>query len=168
MSDSMAHQIKWKQHAVPELGISLDFLEDRPIQTALLEGTSYVFQNMPEVDGSLFLRYGAKEKIEVLVPRLGDALTKATAVEPRHRAIAGTDAECVDVTLDTPEYELHRETAEGMRKEYHAPLRTYMSVCGFRSPSGIPVLIGYRIPELHMSEWRDILEHFLQSARPLP
>jgi hypothetical protein len=158
----------WQRYPVAELGIVVEFPAARQIETALLEGTSYAYQNIREADGSLFLRYGERETLDDFVARAGDALTRVTAGEARKVELGGMQAERVDLTLDTQAYALHRHTAEGLRKERHEALRTRVSVCGFRSPRGIPVLIGYRIPESHLPAWRDALEHALLSPRPLP
>lgn len=155
----------WRRYPVPELGLSLEFPGSRPVQTAVLEGTSYVFQNIPEVEGTMFLRFGPRETLEHFVPGIGDALTRATAGEPHTLRIGDIDAACVDLTLDSPTYSVHRQTSEGMREAYHGARRTRMSVCGFRSPAGVPVLIGYRMPERHLPEWRGTLDRFLQSPR---
>jgi hypothetical protein len=143
----------WRRHVVPEIGLSFEVDPTRSLDTHPLDGGAVVTQHLPG-DAALFVRYGPEQTLDRFLAGLGDGMTTATTLADEPVSIAGHPARRLTISLQ-------RRGKQIPGRPTYRPNR--LQVTGF-SLRGVPVLIGYRLPEESASDVRAAVERFAGSA----
>ena len=146
-------ELVWRRHLVPEIGLSFDVNSSWPLEMVELDDGAIVSQWLPN-DGAVFVRYGADQTLDRFLAGLGDLLTAATTLADEPVSIAGRPARRLTVSL------------EPRRKQIPGPRtagRNLIRVTGF-SVRGVPVLVGYRLPDEGEGDIRAEVERIVDSV----
>lgn len=156
MSAAMARLKKTRLEAA---GVDWYAHPDRPVLP--LEGPRGVYQPVHDPSAIFFIRYGPGATVDEYVGCLGDPLTEAVVVRDESALLGGQAARLVEVVLTTAEHTVYRiDDRSGPVDQTvpAAPVRIH--VVGAAS-HGVPVLVGYRLPEEAPPEVESLLREML-------
>jgi hypothetical protein len=156
----------WRSHPVPEIGLSVDFCQESAIESLPVEGGCNIYQRIAGGDGLLFLRYGSRETPENLIATTADYITTVSLVNENAVRFCEEEAKHVSLLATRQSLREYRYEGASLVDAEHPEDRAIISVIGF-SHNGIPVLVGYRIPEAKLEAYRSYLDRFIQSASTL-
>jgi hypothetical protein len=156
----------WRRHAVPEIGLAVDFYNESTIESLPIEGGRTIYQRIAGGDGLLFLRYGTRETLENLIGSAADLITTVSLVNEKAVSYCGEKAKHVSLLVTRQSLREYRYESGNLVDAERPQQRTIISVMGFRH-NGIPILIGYRVSEPKLEAFRSHLDRFLQSASTL-
>ncbi len=164
MNEIPADTNLWSRQHIETIGLSFEVYRPWPIETTPLEGGENLYQRIDGTGGLLFLRYGTNETLEAFLPSLEDYVTKATIASDEPITYLGGPARRVAVRSVRQKLGVYLNRAEGGPLHVEEPERhTFIFVIGFHH-LGIPVLVGYRLPEERVAEFRPILERFMSGV----
>jgi hypothetical protein len=156
----------WRRHPVPEIGLSVDFCSEPAVESLPVEGGCNVHQRIAGCDGLLFLRYGRRETLEHLITTTADLITTVSVINEKAVSYCGEEAKHVSLLAARQSLREYRYDNGNLVHIEHPEDRTIISVICF-SHDGIPVLVGYRVPETKLDACRALLNGFIQSGSAL-
>lgn len=160
----MSHvKVQWRRHIVPELGLTLAFLIQPDVESLQLEGGLNIFQRLTPKDGILFLRYGLHETLTEFARTPADIITGVKVIEDQAITYCDHPARRVELVVTRQPFREHRFENGSIVHIDHLETRTLISVIGFEQKD-IPVLVGYRILESQLVEFRTQLDGFVGSV----
>jgi hypothetical protein len=161
MSDNKA---KWQMHAVTDVGIRYDIYTPWQLESSTHPGSVNIYQRIADTDGLMFIRYGQEETLEKFIPKLTDLATKVTTLSDEKRIYGGREARRVKLLAERRSVGVYRRDESGSIAHEHSPeVHTIISATEFAN-RGVPILVGYRIPEESLGTYQNILDHFLHSV----
>jgi hypothetical protein len=148
---------------LPEVGLSIDFCPEPTVESTEIEGGRNIYQRLAANDALIFLRYGKNETLENFISSPADLMTTVSPIDDRAVSYCGEPARQVRLLVTRQSLREYRHEQGSLVHIDHPKERTIIFVIGF-SRSGIPVLVGYRVPEARLEQSRPLLERFVQSV----
>ncbi len=160
MSDK-EHQ--WQRRTIPEIGLALDFRSELAIESVELHGGRHVYQRLLGNDGFVFVRYGTHETLQEFIATPADMITSVSVVEDNPVPYYGKQARQLRLVLSRQGLRAYSFEPGGLVHSDIPEQRTIISVIGF-THNNVPILVGFRIPESYLDQFRPQLDAFLKSV----
>lgn len=153
----------WVHHVIAAIGLSFNVFEPWPLLPMSDVGEKGIYQPVGDTSGIVFVRYGPEETVEKYIGKLGGMFTKVSMIGDEALTVSDRSARRVTVRMVSQPREMYRdEPGRGITHETLPAERTVLTVIGF-SNRGIPILVGYRIPEESIERYRYKVESMLKS-----
>ncbi len=154
----------WVSHTIAAIGLSLNVFQPWPLLSMSDVGAAGIYQPIGDTNGIVFVSYGPEETVDKYIEKLGGMFTAVSVVSDTTVTVAGREARRVTLRMVTQPREMYRdELGRGIRHKTLPEARTLLSVIGF-SNRGIPILVGYRVPEESLGQYKERLEAILMST----
>lgn len=150
----------WQPYRLEAAGLNINLYRAWPEALAKTETGGVLYQRILDSEGLLFARYGREETIEEFIATLDDLVTTVTILKDEKLVYLGQDARRVTLLTERQSLGIYKWQGEALNHSETPAERTIVSVVGFRR-QGLPVLVGYRIPEEELSTHEEIGEKFL-------
>jgi hypothetical protein len=168
-----APETNWRTHTLEAIGLNMPIYEAWALQTMQDGPNTNVFQQIDDLIGVLFVRYGPDETLDAFIDSLAEARTSIDVQRDEPAVVSGQPARRVALTRIRHSVRVYRETlrydaetgkhvpdlVDGMTSEE----RTTMRVTGLEH-RGVPILFGYRLPEEEVPKYAPILEQFVDGV----
>lgn len=157
-----------QRHLIPEIGISLEIRPDWVLESFIEADHGNIYQLIADTGGIFFVRYGPEEAMEAFISRLSDLITSVTLQSDEELSYCGEKARRVGLIAEKQSLGIYRRDPRMGLIHRHQPVaRTFISATGFNL-GGVPVIVGYRLPEAHLEAYRPLVERMVESVQRLP
>ena len=156
-------------HTVKEIGLTVKFNSDWLVEQEVTKKGGNVYQRVADTGGLVFVRYGKntydqEETVDNFKAVLVDMLRTVTVKSDKKIKFCGKSARRAVLLQKKKAVRVYLEDDEGQIVDKEEPEETtVIVVIGFRV-KGIPVLVGYRMPEQHLEAWKAVLEEIIASV----
>ncbi len=152
-----------ERHSIPQIGLSIEIRRDWPLESLIEADRGNTYQIVADTGGIVFVLYGPEETVDSFISRLSDMITRVTVRVDEQTTCCGEKARHVVLIAETKSLGVYRHRAgKGLVHGQTPATSTYISVVGFNR-GGVPVLVGYRLPEAHLAAYQDILDRMAES-----
>ena len=166
MNKTPVNDTLWYRHQVEPIGLSFEVYQAWPVETMPLENGENIYQRIANTGGLLFLRYGPGETLDVFMSTLGDLVTQVNVISDEQIRFADRPARRILIRLDRQKLGVYMHQEQGGPLHVEEPeTHTIILVIAFQR-RGTAILVGYRLLEQRVAEFRPILEHFMSGVVP--
>jgi hypothetical protein len=160
----MSDEQNFARHHIDQLGLSVDVYRVWPVESIIEANTGNIYQRIADTGGLVFIHYGENKTIPEFMKTLTDLITTVSVVSDEVVNLAGRDAHHLNLTQTRSAIGVHRPNENSGYVHDHLPEeRNVLSVLSF-TYRGIPILVGYRVPEEVFPRYRSILERIIKSV----
>ena len=159
----MSDEENFARHRIDETGISVEFFYGWPVESIIKDRSGIIYQRIEDTDGLVFVRYGQDESIPEFLTTLTDLITTVSVTKDEVTSLGKVSGRHITLTQKRSSIGVHRPDDQfGFVHEQFGEVQNFISVFSF-SHQGIPILVGYRIPEASLASYSSIVERIIQS-----
>lgn len=160
----MSDEQNFGRHRIDQLGLSVEIYREWRLESIIEANSGNIYQRIADTDGLVFVHYGENATIPEFMKTLTDLITTVSVVSDEGATLAGRDAHHLNLTQTRSAIGLHRPAGDsGYVHDQLPEERNVLSVFSF-THRGIPILVGYRVPQEVLPSYRSILERIIKSV----
>jgi hypothetical protein len=150
-------------HTIATIGLTLNVFAALPLNEMTDGSATGVYQPVADTTGIVFVRYGPDDTVDRYVARLGGMFTDVSITSDIPVVVDGQQARRVTVRIASRAREMYTsDPSQGVTHRALPEEVIEISVLAF-SHRGMWILAGYRMPELSLERYREVLERMLGS-----